>query len=57
MTRYQGLHHTNEKNELLIRFQDLDCDDNRKIFPLSLVAGYIKKALFIQQARKKNNNS
>jgi len=40
--RYQGLYHTNEKNVLLIRVQELDNEEDRTIFP-SFPAYWVNK--------------
>jgi hypothetical protein len=54
MACYQGLCHTNERNSLLIRFQELDSEDNRTIFP-SFPAYWVNKtgSLHSESERKK----
>lgn len=55
MARYQGLYHTNEKNVLLIRFQELDSEDDRTIFPF-FSAYWVNKKGSLHSASEKNNN-
>jgi hypothetical protein len=52
MARYQGLYHTKEKKKLLIRFQELDSEDDRTIFP-SFPAYWVNKKGSLHSASEK----
>lgn len=54
--RYQGLYHTNLKNVLLIRVQELDNEDDRTIFPSFPAYWVNKKRLSSFSKPEKNNN-
>ena len=53
MACYQGLYHTNEKNVLLIRLQELDNEDDRMIFPSFPAYRVNKKGHFHSASEKK----
>jgi len=52
MARYQGLYHTNEKNVLLNRYQELDSEDDTTIFP-SFPSYWVNNKSFLLSANEK----